>query len=98
VPTYALIGRDSPRGAELRREHRDAHLRHLEPLETTGRIHYAGPLLDDAERPAGSLVVFEAADLAEAREIAARDPYVRHGIFARYEVVATRKVFPKAEA
>ncbi len=53
--------------------------------------------MDADAQPVGSLVVFDAADPAEAERIAASDPYVRHGIFASYRVCATRQVFPTPE-
>ena len=40
-------------------------------------------------------LVFEADDLESARQIAARDPYVTKGVFARYELYETRVVFPR---
>lgn len=92
MPLFTLIGRDGPRGAELRPRHRAAHLDNLRPLAAAGRVRFAGPLLDDAGAPCGSLVVYEAIDLAEARAIAARDPYIVHGVFASHEVRQTRDV------
>jgi uncharacterized protein YciI len=97
MPLYAFTGHDGPRGAALRPQHRPAHLAGLEGLERAGRIVHAGPLLDDAGQPVGSLVLFEADDLAEARAIAARDPYVTEGIFERHEVYETRVVFPRPD-
>jgi hypothetical protein len=91
---YVLIGRDGPRGAELRKLHRDAHLRNLEPLAAADRVAYAGPLLDAVDQPVGSVVVFEAESLAAARSFAQRDPYVVHGVFERWEVWASRQVLP----
>jgi uncharacterized protein YciI len=95
VPLFALIGHDGPRGAELRKLHRPAHLENLEPLDAAGRVVHAGPLLDDAGRPRGSVIVFEAESLEAARAFAASDPYVVRGIFERHEVHETRAVFPK---
>ncbi|MDJ0852197.1 MAG: YciI family protein [Myxococcota bacterium] len=92
-----MIGRDGPRGAELRKLHRPAHLEGLEGLEAEGKIRHAGPLLDGEGRPCGSLIVFEADDLAAARALAARDPYVVEGIFASHEVLETKVVFPRGE-
>jgi uncharacterized protein YciI len=51
-------------------------------------------MLGDDGAPVGSVVLFEAGSLAEARAIAERDPYVTEGIFARYEVRETTVVFP----
>jgi uncharacterized protein YciI len=95
VALFVLIGRDGPRGVALRKLHRDAHLRNLKPLAEAGRVVYAGPLLDEAEAPCGSVVVFEAADLASAERFAAGDPYVVAGVFASWEVRGTRQVFPE---
>ena len=90
---FVLIGRDGPRGAELRPRHRPKHLAHLQPLADAGRVVFAGPLLDDAGAPCGSVVVFDAADLATARRLAAGDPYVAEGVFGTWEVFATTRVF-----
>lgn len=96
MPLYAIIGRDGPRGLELRKRHRDAHLAGLEPLSAAGRIRHAGPLRDADGNPCGSLVVFEAESLAAARAQAAADPYVVEGVFESHEVFETVKVFPKS--
>jgi uncharacterized protein YciI len=94
MPLFALIGRDGDRGAELRKVHRQAHLANLEPLSREGRVLYGGPLLDAEGRPCGSLILFEASDLAAARAFAAGDPYVTGGVFESHEVLETRRVFP----
>jgi len=95
MPLFAFIGHDGPDGADLRKLHRPAHLEGLEGLAAAGRIRHAGPLLDESGTPVGSVVVFEADGLAEAREIAARDPYVTCGIFERHSVHETKAVFPR---
>lgn len=94
MPLYVFIGHDGPRGPELRKLHRAAHLAGLEPLDVEGRIRHAGPLLDASGEPVGSLILFEAESLDAARTLAARDPYVVEGIFERHEVHETRVVFP----
>jgi len=94
MPLFALIGRDGPQAPELRKQHRPAHLANLRPLARAGRVRFAGPLLE-AGAPVGSLVVFEAPDLAAAHALAASDPYVVHGIFASHEVRETRDVIPE---
>ena len=94
MPIFVLLGRDGPRGLELRKQHRPAHLENLQPLDAAGRIRFAGPLLGPEGLPFGSVVVFEAADLEEARAVAASDPYVKAGVFLHYEVHETKTVFP----
>ena len=95
MPLFVFIGHDGPRGSELRPELRPDHLAGLEGLETLGRIRHAGPMLDEAGQPMGSVILFEAESLEEARAIAAADPYVTRGVFERHEVRETRVVFPR---
>jgi len=95
MPWFILIGHDGPRGLELRKLHRPAHIAGLEAVERSHRIRHAGPMLGDDGAPIGSVVLFEAESLAEAQAIAARDPYVTEGIFARFEVRETAVVFPR---
>ena len=95
MPLFAFIGRDGPHAPELRPVHRPAHLAGLEPLDADGRIHHAGPLLDATGQPTGSVVLFEANNLAEAQAVAARDPYVVEGVFADHDVFETKAVFPR---
>jgi uncharacterized protein YciI len=94
MSTFVWIGRDGPRGAELRPLHRPAHLAGLEPLAAEGRIRFAGPLRRPDGQPVGSLIVLDAADLAEAQRIAARDAYAVQGVFESWEVYETSVVFP----
>jgi len=93
---HVYIGHDGPEGRRLRPAVREQHLAHIERLDRAGRIVFAGPLRDDAGDPCGSLIVFEADDLASARAIAERDPYLTEGVFDRVDVHASLQVFPKA--
>jgi uncharacterized protein YciI len=95
VRTFVWIGHDGPRRVELRKQHRPAHLAGLEALAAQGRVRFAGPLLAEAGAPVGSVIVLDAADLAEARAIAARDAYAVKGVFERWEVFETMVVFPR---
>jgi len=95
VATFIWIGHDGPRGAELRKQVRPAHVAGLETLAAEGRIRFAGPMLGEDGVPRGSVIVLEAPDLASARAIAARDAYATQGVFARWEVCETTVVFPR---
>lgn len=95
---FVLIGRDGPDGKALRAIHRSAHLANLSPLSRAGKVRFAGPLRNEAGDPTGSVVVFEADDLASARAFAASDPYVTGGVFAEWTVEETAQVFPEAAA
>jgi uncharacterized protein YciI len=92
---YVLIGRDGADGLAKRKLHREAHLANLRPLSEAGRVAYAGPLLDANESPCGSVVVVDANNLEDAQRVAATDPYVVQGIFASYEVLGSKRVFPE---
>jgi uncharacterized protein YciI len=87
---FVIIGHDAPDARERRPAVRPAHLAHLEPVARAGRVRLAGPLLDRS----GSLIVLEAASLAEAWALVARDPYVTEGIFNRVEVKPFEQVLP----
>jgi hypothetical protein len=93
---FVIIGRDGPDGLARRPSVRPRHLEHLRPLDRERRVVVAGPLFaDDGKTPCGSMIVLEAADLAAARAIAARDPYVTEGVFATHEVLPFARVFPE---
>lgn len=59
---------------EMRERLRGEHIAYRKGLG--GTIALAGPLLDGADRPVGSVVIIEAPDEAAADEIAKGDPYV----------------------
>ena len=95
--TFVYIGHDGPRGLELRPATRDRHLAHIEKLDSAGHITFAGPLRDEQGSPCGSLVVFEADDLASARTLADSDPYWTEGVFERVDVHESLRIFPKSQ-
>ncbi|MDJ0788308.1 MAG: YciI family protein [Myxococcota bacterium] len=97
MPLYVWIGRDGERGAELRKQHRPAHIDNLAPLSKAGRIRFAGPLKQEDGSPCGSVIVFEAENLEAAREIAHGDPYTTSGVFGDVEVFESLQVFPEAD-
>ena len=94
---FCLIGRDGEQGGERRQKHRDAHLANLEPLARDGRVRFGGPLRDAAGQPVGSVVIFEAKNLAAAHDFAETDPYVTEGVFESWEVFETTAVFPRED-
>jgi len=94
---FCYVGHDGPEGAARRPDARPAHLEYLAPLNAAGRVRYAGPLFDEQGAPRGSLIVFEAADYAEARGIAEGDPYLARGVFERIDVFATTQVLPPVD-
>jgi uncharacterized protein YciI len=84
LPLYSFIGRDRPGALTQRQAVRPSHLKHLDRLGD--KVIFAGPFQDEAGQSTGSLVVVEADDLAAAKAIFARDPYITEGVFGDWEV------------
>ena len=62
---------------------RPRHRAYLEQLLADGKLHASGPWADDS----GALIIYEAADEAEARALLAADPYSQtDGILANVEL------------
>ncbi len=81
---FAIITTDRPGMLATRLSTRAAHLDYLETLGS-GLI-FAGPFLDNKEKPDGSLVVIEADDLAAAQAFVADDPYTCAGLFETVDI------------
>jgi uncharacterized protein YciI len=81
----ALICTDKPGSLQLRLDTRPEHLDHMKTYENAGKVAAGGPLLGEDGKPNGSLIVLDVADMAEARAIAAADPYAKAGLFANVE-------------
>lgn len=88
---FALINTDRPASLELRMATRPAHLEWL--ASHTGKLVSGGALLDPQGQPAGSLIVIEVADRAEAEAFAAADPYTQAGLFEGTVIRPFRQVY-----
>ncbi len=96
VPQFVMIGWDGPDGAGLRAKHREQHLAYVHALAEEGRIVFAGPIRSDSgDTSVGAMIVLEAGDLAEARAIVDRDPYVAGGVFESLTVNPFKQVIPE---
>jgi len=85
---FALTCIDKPGALQIRLDNRPAH---LDFLNASGKVVFAGPFIE-ADKPVGSLVVIEAADMADAEAFAASDPYARADLFASVTIREWRKV------
>lgn len=85
---FALTCIDKPGALQTRLDNRATH---LDYLNGSGRVVFAGPFIED-EKPAGSLVVIEAEDRAAAEAFAAADPYALAGLFESVTVREWRRV------
>jgi uncharacterized protein YciI len=78
VKRYVFHGVDRPGSSALRaatlREHADYQHHRGNPV--------GGPLFDTYGASCGTLIIFEAPDLATAQAIIADDPFVTTGLFA----------------
>jgi uncharacterized protein YciI len=90
MPHFVVEYFDRPGSGEIRTANRDAHIAYRRALGPA--LVLAGPLFEDFDgAPAkGSLVILEAADKAEATEIAHSDPYAQAGVFDKVRVFAHR--------
>ena len=79
---FAIHAIDRNDAGDLRLQTRPNHLKYLQDFE----ILYAGPLLDENQDMCGSLIVFEADDLEDAKKIASDDPYAKAGLFSQVSV------------
>lgn len=93
---FAITCTDRPGSLDLRMATRSAHLDHLRAHEHS--LVLVGPLLDAEGRPAGSLLVVEAADRAAAEAFAAADPYAKAGLFESTVIRPFRTVFKDGAA
>ncbi len=92
---FVVTAIDLENSLALRMATRAAHFAYA---RETGVIKLGGPFLNDKEEMAGSLIVFEAADLEAARKWHANDPYVKAGLFAHSEVRPWKLTFNPIDA
>lgn len=85
----ALMAHDKPGGLDLRLATRDAHRAYL---AASPEVAQAGPLLDEAGRMIGSLLILDVPDMAEAEAWAAKDPYAEAGLFTSLSLTQWNRV------
>ncbi|WP_456277743.1 YciI family protein [Bacillus sp. AK128] len=69
----AILHMEKP---ELNEQFRGQHLDYLTSLDEAGKIFARGPFVDGS----GGMVIYIAGSLAEAKELAEKDPYVIEGV------------------
>ncbi|HVL25622.1 MAG TPA: YciI family protein [Thermomicrobiales bacterium] len=77
MPLFAAILEYSD-DAERRQQVRPTHREYLRSILEAGKLHESGPLADDS----GAIIVYDVADLSEAQEILANDPFAQEGVIA----------------
>ena len=86
---FALMAFDKDGALDVRMDNRPAHLAYL---DSTGVVKQAGPFLDEAGNPCGSLIVLEVPDMAAAQAWADNDPYAKAGLFRDVQIKAWKQV------
>ena len=92
---FVVIALDKENGLALRLATREAHFAYV---RETGIVRLGGPFLDAQGNMKGSLIIFEADDIAAAKAWHAGDPYVKAGLFAASEVRPWKATFNSVEA
>jgi uncharacterized protein YciI len=97
---YALLSTDREDSLEARKGARPAHLERVRVLVDQGRLLVAGPMPKiDSPEPgptgfSGSIIIAEFDSLADARQWAEADPYVKAGVYEHVDVRPFLKVLP----
>ena len=76
---------------ELKNATRPRHREYLRSLLEQGKLVASGPFADDS----GALIIYEAADEAEARSILANDPFSEGDVIAKSELKQWNRVLPE---
>jgi hypothetical protein len=84
MPLFAVVAMDLPGAHDRRMAARPAHFAYVETIQQ--RIAIAGPLRTAEGGFAGSILVYDTADIEEARALLEADPYFAAGIWERPEV------------
>ena len=85
MPLFVINCVDKPDSLALRLATRPAHVAYL---KASSGLKLAGPYLNAAGDPDGTMLVIEADDLVAAKAFAAADPYTAAGLFASTDVRA----------
>ncbi len=93
---FVLIAHDKAGGLPLRMATRPAHLAYCQQ-DIGVKLVCAGPMLDAAGHPMGSVMIVEADDEAEAKALFAADPYALAGLFAETSLTGFKTVFLSGE-
>lgn len=93
MPIYHLTALDIDNGFALRAETRAKHLEYLTALGTD--LLMAGPILNNEEKPIGTIAIFVAENATAAQETTAKDPYRIAGLFKSVKIEKLNPLFGK---
>lgn len=77
---------------ERRLQVRPTHREYLQTLLDAGKLHESGPYTDDS----GALLIYDAENEAEVKELLANDPYTAGGVIDNTMIKEWNVVFTKS--
>jgi uncharacterized protein YciI len=80
---FVLTAIDKDNSLNVRMSVREQHMAFV---KETGVVRLGGPFLDAKGDMAGSLIIFEAADMDAAKAWNAKDPYMKAGLFKSTDI------------
>jgi uncharacterized protein YciI len=83
---FAFSYVDRPDSLALRMATREAHLAYANDPANPVKVKLGGPYLNEMGEMAGTLIIAEAADMAQAEAFSKNDPYVKAGLFQSVEI------------
>lgn len=86
MPLFVMSYVDKPNSLALRMATREAHLAYANEKNNPVKVKLGGPYLDEKGEMAGTLIIVEAKDLAEATVFSRNDPYVKSGLFQSVDI------------
>jgi hypothetical protein len=85
MPMFVMAGLDGPKGLDIRKATRPAHIDWIKSLGA--RVKLGGPIFQpDGATPMGSIIFLEAASLEEAQRVYAEDPYRKANLWDRIDI------------
>lgn len=87
---FVVMAKDKPDSLALRMATREAHFAYA---RETNVIKLGGPFLDANGDMAGSLIIFEAANLEAAKRWQQNDPYNKAGLFQSVDLQPWKATF-----
>jgi uncharacterized protein len=88
MPLFVAICTDKPNSLELRLATRPAHLEYVGGPDSPAKL--GGPMLDDEDKPMGSLAIYDAESKEALEAFLANDPYAKAGLFQSVEIIPWR--------
>ncbi|MEM7568949.1 MAG: YciI family protein [Pseudomonadota bacterium] len=92
---FAIFTQDAPGSEDARKTHHDAHIAHFKAHKE--QIALAGPLSEESGASAGSLVVFSADTLADAKAFIEADPFHPAGVWSDIRITALKASIHNAD-